>query len=573
MPELTLNELSYGSYPEMFAKLADNYRDLPMDSVIDAFARSGGDYQQENPYIQNRRVKNISSLPAEFDYGKVADMILHPDENEKPLRQVSHTLESTASPYFKIRKTYQDILTYHWYNAPVSCTEEEAKSEAFKREMLLCDKLCRKAKVSETAHMIVGQCVQEGKVFYIFRSDIDKSHNAVNKAYMQQLPQDWVKIVGYNNISKYTVAFDMMYFMQPGTDIRQFGDLFIPYIGVFEKAVSVTEKRGKREKRFVYAQDAKVRKAVNEYVSGDAGTEIYCQNGKWYWWVTLPVDEVWTFEIDDVTRNVAPPLTGLFLAMSNMAKYEQVQLNLVQNPLVAMVLGEIPYRDDNSATREDAYKLSPTGRRLFESYWQQMLARSNTSGVGFYTGPFQNMHLEQLSEAPNSSEISSNGYAYAMQKSGIGIIPATTDPRAGTVQVSLKIETRFAECIYRQMENMMNWQYEKANLNFDWRFRMFGNISDDEKLMKEYRDGMTLGILPSTVMYLALHDMRVSEDMAVSNMVYASGVMDKRLPLVSSYSASNVNMLPPHGEGGRPKAEGVTSEGQEQDIDSEGDEM
>ena len=567
---MNMSEMESRSYPDLFSALAAKYSDMPMTSVIDAFVKSGGDIENVNPYIQNRRVKHISSLPAEYDYQRVADMILHPDDNEKGLRQVSHTLESTASPYFKIRKTYQDIMTYHWYNSPVALEKGDGKKNEFKREMLLVDKLCRKAKVRENAHMIVGQCIQEGKVFYTFRSDIDKSHNTVYKAYMQQLPQDWVKIVGYNNVSKYTVAFDMMYFMQPGTDWKQFGDLFMPYIGTFSEAVKEkTDKDGRKVRKFVYASDKSVRDSVNR--KSDMNTDIYYQNRRWYWWVTLPIDEVWTFEADDVTRNVTPPLTGLFLAMSNMSKYEQVQLNLVQNPLVAMVLGEIPYREDNAATREDAYRLSPTGRRLFESYWQQMLQQSNTTGVGFYTGPFKNMHLEQLSEAPNSSQISSNGYSYAMQKSGIGIIPATTDPRAGTVQVSLMLECKFAEGIYRQMENMMNCQYEKMNLKWEWRFNMFGSISEDKDMLEEMRSGMTLGILPMTAKYMALHDLHMSEDMAISTMIEESGVLDMRIPLISSYSASGQDGLPP--KGGRPEAEGVTSEGQENDIDSVGDRM
>ena len=50
---------------------------------------------------------------------------------------------------------------------------------------------------------------------------VDKSHNEVCHAFMQQLPSDWVKIVGFNNKSKYTVAFNLFYFLQPGTNPLQ----------------------------------------------------------------------------------------------------------------------------------------------------------------------------------------------------------------------------------------------------------------------------------------------------------------------------------------------------------------
>lgn len=561
---------NYRSYPDMFSALAQKYGGLPIDNVLDAFARTQEENVifTENPYIQNRRIKNISSLPVQYEYSEVAEMVQKPDANEKPLRQVSHVLESTASPYFKIRKTTQDILTYHWYTFPAWTEDGDGEKEEMWREARLVQKIADAAAIKQTAHMIVGQCVEEGKVFYTFRHDIDKAHNQVNYAFMQQLPQDWVKIVGYNNVSKYTVAINLMYFMQPGASPWQYGDLLEPYMPLFTEIAPDLPR--KRDKKFVYASGyERYTKLKANGMLGAGNPDVYFQGGRWFYWVTLPIDRVWTFEADDVNRNVVPPYTGLFLAMANIAKYEQVQLSLVQNPLVSIVLGEIPYRDNANATTEDSYKLSPTGRRLFEAYWYNMLAANNTSGVGLYTGPFERLHLEQLAEAPSATEISSAGYSYAMQKSGIGIIPSTDDPRAGTIQVSLQIECRFGEPVYRQIERMMNYIYSTLNLKWTWQFRMFGSIATDKDDIEECRAGMTLGILPATMKYLALHDMHLTDDVSMSRMVKGSGVLDLRIPLVSSYSAKQEKSgLPPQSEGGRPRSKEITSEGQEQDFDN-----
>lgn len=566
---MAIDVVDFSSFSSMLKTMGEKYSDLPMGRIIDAFASTVIDETvMGNPYIQNRRVKNISSFPVDYDYNEVAEMVQNPSDNERPLREVSHVLESTAAPYFKIRKTYQGIMTYHWYNSPAD-VEEGADKTALWREMRLVDKFAEAMAVKQNAHMIVGQCIQEGKVFYVPRYRVDKSHNKVDYAYLQQLPQDWTKIVGFNNISKYTVAFDMMYFMEPGADYRQFGELFLPYLDVFVQVAPNLPKV--RDKKFVYASGYEkfndIRKNANGMIPGSP--DVYYQGGRWFYWVTLPIDRVWTFEADDVNRNVVPPFTGLFLAMANIAKYEQVQLSLVQNPLVSLVLGEIPYRDNTNATTEDSYKLSPSGRRLFEALWYQMLNANNTSGVGLYTGPFDNLHLEQLAEAPSATEISSKGYSYAMQKSGIGIIPSTDDPRAGTVQVALQIESRFAECIYRQLERMMTYLYSTLGLKWEWKFTMFGSLATDKEDESNCERGMTLGILPLTIRYLALHDIRLSEDMAMSRMITESGLLDLRIPLVSSYSAKQEKSgLPP--QGGRPRSEEITSEGNEQDVDSPG---
>ena len=126
--------MGYGSYPEMFKQLAQKYQDMPMDNIISALSRTSG--FTANPYVQNRRIKAISSLPVEYSYDKVAEMIAAPNENEMPLRQVSHVLESTVAPYWKIRKTYQDVLTYHWYVCPTGeLSVSDAKTKEFKREL------------------------------------------------------------------------------------------------------------------------------------------------------------------------------------------------------------------------------------------------------------------------------------------------------------------------------------------------------------------------------------------------------------------------------------------------------
>ena len=107
--------IDYTNYPAMLKSLADKYGRLPMGRVMDAFARTWDESSlyTANPYIQNRRVKKISSLPEQYEYSEVAEMVQNPDDNEQPLREVSHVLESTAAPYFKIRKTYQDLMTCH----------------------------------------------------------------------------------------------------------------------------------------------------------------------------------------------------------------------------------------------------------------------------------------------------------------------------------------------------------------------------------------------------------------------------------------------------------------------------
>lgn len=582
---MSLNEdlrtLQYGSYADVFRKfnaLSERYGGLSSDQLISAFSTvTGIRYERNNPYIQNRRVKQIASLPQNYTKDKVGEMLTNPDNNELPLRQVEHALEVTAYPLFHLRKVYQDLLTYHSYTAPEFTTDGESKEKDFWREWKLIEKFRKNLFPKSEAHRIVGQCCQEGKVFYYPRYRVDKAHNKVEHAFMQQLPSDWTKIVGFNNKSKYTLAFNLFYFMQPGTDYRQFGNLFEPYVHDFFSVLPPPKGVGRS---VVFASNAtpdlqKFREKGD--LPGDP--EVYYQNGRWFYWVTLPVDKVFTFEIDDVATNVISPFTGLFLSMIQLAQYEQVQLELIQNPLISILTGEIPYREDKTADTSDPYKLSPTGRQYFETLWYQMLAANNTSGIGFFLAPAQDLTLHQLAEAPSAMNISGEGYSYTMAKAGMsGVIPTTGDPKAGVATISLQIECRFAQTVYRCFERMMEVLFENMGLKYDWRFRMFGDIATDKQTLESVRSEMTLGLTQSTLIYNALYDRSIFDDISVSAAIIDSGLFELRRPLQTSYSGfqpSDSNEAQTVGAfkrqinpGGRPVSEEITSEGNEKDVDN-----
>ena len=596
-----LQKVQFSSFPEIyqsFAKLSEKYGNLPAESIISAFARIGKSTEtsfDNNPYLQNKRAKGISSLPIDFTKDEVAEMIRNPYQNEKPLRQVAHGIEYTAYPMFHVRKTYQELLTYHNYVVPAFNDKNDSKNKDFWREWRLVDNIRSEMEIKSCAHKIVGQALVEGKVFYMPRVSVDKSHNKVNYSFLQQLPSDWVKIVGFNNISGYTLAFNLFYFLQPGTNVYQYGNLFMPYMRQFREVLK--EPTATTERTYIYATKKpsidlyKFRKMTEtEDLLGNP--EVYSQNGSWFYWVTLPIDKVFTFEVDDVSPAVVSPFTGLMLSMVQIAQYENIQLSLVQNPLTSLLTGEIPYRDDSSAAIEDVYKLSNSGRNLFTTLWYQMLAENNTGGIGIYMAPLANMQLHTLAEAPSAIGISSAGYEYTIDKAGLtGIIPHGDTARAGVAQISYAIESKFAEKIYCQFEKMMKVIYQSLNLKYEWKFVMFGNLKEDSEKLQTSLKGMTMGILPDTITYLALQDKSILDDLAISKAVIDSGIMDLRQPLITSYSAKNTSELPPttsnktkeneptsnEGEakkllnpGGRPSSDGkATSEGQESDIDTE----
>lgn len=575
-----MQSVMYGTVSDVTAKmreLSSKYGNLPMSSLINAFSTVNfgwGNLDINNPYVQNRRVKSISSRPHVWSKAEVEEMLRKPDESEQPLREVEHGLEYTSYPLFHTRAVYQNLLTYHSFIAPYLVEKSAVNKTEFWREWKLLEKLRDTFEIKSITHEITGQVLQEGKVFYYPRMRVDKSHNKIDHAFMQQLPSDFTKIVGFNNKSKYTIAFDLMYFTHDGTDYRQFGDLFKPYMDFFN--YTVTPRPKEVGTKYIYAAKSKVNLKLAEEIFPEA--DVYCQNGRWFFWVTLPIDKVFTFEIDDVSRNAISPFAGMFLDILQLSQLEALQMELLQNPLVALVLGEIPYFETKDTNTADQYKLSMAGRTLFESLFYQMTQATNTGGIGVYSAPFKDMKLVSLPEAPSATNIVSQGYTDTMSKAGLsGIIPVTGDTRAGVAQISLRIESQFGKTIYSCMERMMNVLIEKLKLKYDFRFHMFGDIATDDNLRESMKKDLTLGILSSALVLDALDDKSLLDDIAWSQAIEASGILDLRIPLITSYTSSPEDAgLPPQADptadvGGRPEAEEATTDGNESDEDSKGE--
>ena len=566
-----------------YKQLSETYGFLPASGVYGAFSRTAfGAAMTDNPYIQNRRIKGISSAAFPFKKDDVAKFLTKPQDNELPLRQTMEWARYAAYPIFNIIKTYQDVLSCNWYNYPKYADESDAKTEEFKREWRLLEKICDKLKPKQMAHMIMGLCGELGKVHYYLRAKVDKSHNSCDFAYMQQLPSDWTKIIGFNNVSKYTLSFNLMYFMMPGTDIRQFGPLFM---SMFDEMMNFVPRNYSKDGKVVYNDfDVKKFSAESQRRPIKGNPEVYQQNGEWFYWVSLPPTECWTFEIDDTTRNVFSPFVGLLISAIQQADYEQVQLAILQNPLIACVLAEMETIDTAVASQADPIKISPATRQAYSVLWDSLMSQNNTSGIGFYAAPFKDMHLESLAEAPNAANISGKGYEYLIQKSGIGIISASSDPRVGMVQIAAKLAAQFGRVVYGQFENMMSHLYSSLGLKYDWAFKMFGDIFSEEDELKSAKDGMTLGLLIDTLRYDAIRGHSLLDDLSISGAILGSKIMDNRMPLISTYSAkAGEGNLPPvknpdgtdptkeNPQGGRPDEGNAKSEGAEDETDSYGD--
>ena len=549
---------SYATLAKGMMRLNDMYGGMPFEDVYSAFVGAGGaNMLAAWPNLQNRRVRSINTKPAKYSKDAIEEMVGNPEGNEKALRSISASLSHSTKTYDLIIQTYPNIMTYDWYIS-IGYSRNAPGKERQMREYALAYQIAETMDVKAKAREINGLCQKYGKVFYTPRISLDKAHGRVNYAFLQQLPEDWCKIVGFNNgPGRYTVAFNLMYFLWPGNDWRQFGDLFAPYMPHFYDVVETKSKT-------VYAAKINTEKFKKLEISDTPGHPKWeLVGGQWMYWVTLPADRVITFEADDRTPLVAPPNTGLMVSMTQIPNYEAAQMEIILNPLTSVLTGTLETTDPKTASNSEPILVSPSTRKLFETLWYDMLAKNNTCGIGLYLAPAKDLKLQTLSDTVSNTDISSSAYADQVEKAGLpALIPTTDDPKVGVAQLSAGMHARYSMPIYWGFERMMNWIFENLGFKSRLRFHMFGNIFDREKDLENARKGMTLGILPDTLRYDAMIGISPLEDIATSAFISDSGLLDMRKPLVSSYSAKQeTGTLPPQAKkdinpGGRPPEEG-----------------
>ena len=507
-----------------------------------------------DPSIQNDRVKRIGTLPIQYTKEDINLFLENAPNYERNLAQVSQSTRWTNYPYFKVGKTYADMLTYHHYSFPLF-SSEDFSSKGFEREYRLVDSLEKKFFNALSPQGIAQQAMEEGKVFYVPRYDVDKSHNKVNYAFLQRLPQGRTRIIGYNNVSKYTLSFDLMYFTQMGTDPKQFGDLFDPYLDDFYDFINSGTVK-KSPKKYAYAARFTPSQAAIQKIKekNNSSVEVWSQDGRWMYYVALPIDRAFTFEIDSSTPVVVSPLASLMLTFLQQHQYEACQLSLVTNPLIKIFTGEIPYRDENLTADDDEIRLSPGGRKLYEAYWNELMRLTNTGGTAMFSAPFQNIRSHDFPAAANANETSSSFLQYGMEKTGLtALIPVTDKPAQGTGVFSGKIESRYPMAIYDCFTRMMESIYESLNLEYDWNFRMFGDVYNDGQTRADAQKELALGDLHQRYILAAMDGVSLLDKIAMSKMVKALKYEEYLIPPQTAYTQG----------GGRPTGT------QEQQIESQ----
>ena len=494
-------------------------------------------WNRANPFIQNQRVKSLSTQGVTYTKEQLAKFAANPASSEIALRGAAATASSSQQIYYYILRRACDVPVYNHFVVPELLPgEADYKSEEFRAEAALVDNWFDVFNVPNSLKTIALQVKREGKCSYILRNNfigVGKQRRT-DYAVFEKLPTDWIKITGIGQLG-YTVSFDFSYFLQVGNDPAFFGDFFVK---AWEDMMRVGAVR-KNERTDRYEFDiAKCRGYSFKWNGGVSTSMIESladdMERRFIFWLTLPFDLAYTFASDNSTPFVAPDTTGLLQKLQELTDYGTLAGLIASTPLTSVLTGEAEFVEGARPNKNET-KISPEVLLGLQTMFNSM----TSSNIEAYFMPLKNIKLQQLDADVNSSDITTQAMKNLVAYAGEGGLTITTDkPSIAQVRAAEKLAAEQQRYVTLQIENVLNYIL-KHNLGFKhlWKVRIWGDIffGDEQKsALKEEVQAGNIALLPKL---MSADGLNMSDTAALTDYVMSLGVYDKFRTLTQDHAA------------------------------------
>ena len=491
-----------------------------------------------NPFLQNSRVKQVSSQPSDKTKDDIKALIQSPQGNEQGLRETSALTYYQNYLYNQLVRLQRDIPEYKIYALPTKKrnASDYTKEDLDEADYVNCE-IIDKNNLPLEFKTITTQVNIEGKCTYLVRKswtkDVKIKDRKVNYLKLQKLPSDYVKITGFGSKQYYTVSLNMMIFMMPGWDIS----FFPPYIGeIWEemKSNGLIDK-DKNGRLSIIPQNLKPLR--NSHI-------LEATNNSYAYWVKLDQEDAYTFGQDLAHANAFPETMGMFLDFKDLEDYRWLQSSLISKTVTSILTASIPVKKDSSAG-VDATLISPNMIDLYDG----IISERVSSTVLPLFAPFEDFDLHTIPNQPENSNIIYNRLRDLIASTGnAALLPITDKPSIAMVKGAQALAAARAHYLtlqYKQfLTNVIN---EGFGLKNTYKIIIWSDIYDKDrfKLMKEMLLGGYTGLLQPVLSYF---DYNITDYQSNCAYLEALGVevviKDKTVEETSSQDKKSVGRQP-----------------------------
>lgn len=313
-----------------------------------------------NPFLQNKRVKQINSPVKKLTKEEMQDAVDNPEYHEDTLRSVSMGLYYTNYIYQNLIQLNRNTPKYNFYATPLYIEGPNFSKEDLKKDSQKVDKILKSFNPQLTFKTVATQVNAQGKCSYLVRTSYNK--NDVDFLLLQKLNSEMVKITGFGSKQQFVASFNMVIFLEQAYDVSQYPKFIRDtWEEMLKQGIIIEDKKTQRKK-------------VNPRAKIPKGHILEGRNdGTYMYWVRLPQDLCYTFYSDGSHPNAFPDTIGLFADLNDLADYRWLQGNLLSKGVNSVLTAEVPIVKDPKAG-SDATVISPDTILGYQDFFAQNIS-------------------------------------------------------------------------------------------------------------------------------------------------------------------------------------------------------
>jgi len=451
-----------------------------------------------NPNIAQDFTQSFNISPLVPTQPQLTEWLKNPSKHQKALRDVSQFLSGAIMQYERSIKHFSSIMTYRYDLRPCNRVPKDAEGKKkFLSSMDTCNNVLRKLNIKYQMEKIVGDVMENGVGFYYIK---ETKHFKT----LYPLPKDFCFITGFWD-NGYTFAIDLTFFNK--------------FVGLQDVIP---------ELNYAYEMFIKMREL------GVSGTRLAM-----YQYYPMPIEISCVFMFDPIHADASPPLKGVFKDAFEILSYKDLLKQKTILDTVSLLFQQIPYDQDSKKfimEYNEASKIVQTS--------QQLLPK----GVRTLASPFKG---EQFNFSQSQSMNNINGMGEQLYWSSIGVnstIMGGETKSALVLKYSLESDYGFVEHLYRQIENMVNWQLMLASREFIWQTKFYGNrYTEGEDIERELKVVST-----SNAGIEKLYALRGYEPFEIDPMLDLEELLDRKSKMKPIISGSQMSGKDVNNPGGAP---------------------
>lgn len=485
---------------------------------------------QYNPFLQNDRLKRLSTLPATMSRDKLIKALVEPQNNEEALRAEAWAISSSQYMYYKILRLACDVPLYKWYVLPEAFGDKsDYKKPEFVSEDKYVNQWLRVFDLQNTLRRVALEVKREGKVTYVLRNSIsgEGDKRKVNYAIWQKLPSNYVKLVKIGAYG-YIAAFNMMIFLNPAFSPEQYPDFIQDIWADMISQGVIVNKQDKtysfdvdKASEFSYSYNGSTLTGTIETITAKRLAKM--AGSSYMFWVQLPQELCYTFCSDSSNAWAIPDTAGLLMSLDELADYDVLQGLVDSTPLTTLLTAEADLIKEPSPG-QDQTALNPETICGLQSDFNE---KTSTNLEAFFA-PLKNFKLLSLPAQPNGSDISANATKNVITRAGLGGLMITTDkPSVAQVKTAQLLAEAEADFVTRQFECVLNMTInELIGCKYRWVLKIWGgrfSFSDEIARDKELFVAGAGFVLPKLA---SAYDMSLREVKSTQEYIDVLGIYD-----------------------------------------------